>query len=122
MFVEGANGGGREPDARERLLIWCLRRLAPDAGLQRSPVVEVALLKGFGERGQELSVLLRCLVHALALHCPRRLTMAVPHAPALTADEVRLLLALRGGGPVGLGPPVVLGPLLLAIGVLMKGR
>ena len=122
MFVDGASGGGREPEAGELLLIWCLRRLAPDAGLARSPVVEVALLKGFGERGQELAVLLRCLVHALALHCPRRLVLAAPHAPALSPDERLLLMALRGGGCRGLGPDIVLGPLLLAIVLLAWGR
>lgn len=122
MFVDGAFGSGREPDDRERLLIWCVRRLALDGGLRRAPVVEVALTRGFGERGQELSVLLRCLVHALALHCPRRLVLGQPHAPGLNADELRLLAALRGGGVCGLGPEIVLGPLLLAVGVLVQGR
>ena len=124
MFVADMSGAaaGRapEPDGREALLIWCVRRLALDGGLRRAAAVEAALAREFGGAGQELSVLLRCLVHALALHCPRRLVLGHACRPEMTADERRLLAGLRGGAVAGLGPEAVLGPLFGAISGLRQ--
>jgi hypothetical protein len=116
MFVrEMAAGRPEPPGGQALLLIWCVRRLAQGAGLQRCPAVEAALLRGYGAGGHELSVLLRCLVHALALHCPRRLVLGYACHPALTADELRLLSAIHTASPIGLGPDQVLTPLLTAL-------
>ncbi|WP_439534332.1 hypothetical protein [Polymorphobacter sp.] len=109
------------PDTDSRLLVWCVRRLALTSGLQRCPAVEAALLRHFGARGQELSMLLRCLVHALALHCPRRLVLGHACHPALTADELRLLSAIRTATPTNLGPSTILTPLLTALKTHLPG-
>jgi hypothetical protein len=90
------------------VLIWAMRRLARamvEAGpLARCGVVEAALIREFGARGQEMGVLLRCVVQGLRVGARRPLLLCggagcVGNSPKdmemLSEDEQALLAALR---------------------------
>ncbi|WP_426169301.1 hypothetical protein [Sandarakinorhabdus sp. DWP1-3-1] len=96
-----ARRGGVEalpPD--EQRLLWALRRLAlmQPLGGARCHAVHVALQQDYGDAGQGLEHLLRCLLFGLSRFAPRRLAIGAPACPILTEDEAQLLLALRLAG------------------------
>jgi len=78
-FGEGRRGRDAPLEPHEALLIWAVRRLARamvEAGpLARCGVVEAALIRQFGARGQELGVLLRCVVQGLRVGARRPLLL-----------------------------------------------
>lgn len=111
-FGGGRNRGETPLDVREAVLLWGMRRLAramADAGpLARCGVVEAALIRQFGARGQELGVLLRCVVQGLRVGARRPLCLGGGAACAgmgmMSDDEQALLAALRApcGAPARL--------------------
>lgn len=123
MFVADGLGGSGEPappEAREMVLLWSLRCLvatmASGGANAREPKVEAALLRQFGEAGQEMAVLLRCLAQMLpaaagpgrapASPCPMPSCAArgCLGAASLGPGERLLLSALRSPRQVSLAP------------------
>lgn len=93
----GPGSGGDPLSDAERDLLWCLRRTAMQRplGSARDAQVHLLLQRRFGDQGLGIEHLLRCLLVGLARRAVRPLTLRTPCIPALTADEWRLLLALR---------------------------
>jgi hypothetical protein len=116
-------------NAAERELLWCLRRLAMlrPLGSARDGHVHVALQLRFGDVGLGVEHLLRCLIVGLAQRALRPLLLHRPCCAGCSADEVRLLLALRNPAQAALLMAPMAGarggelePILAGLGALIR--
>lgn len=103
MFAEGSGGWENHGsvdalDPVEARLLWALRRLAlmQPIGAARCHAVHIALQQDFGEAGQGIEHLLRCILVGLSRIATRRLVIGEPGCGIVMTDEARLLALMRG--------------------------